>query len=138
MTETDGTEAGWYSDAAATFGDRLAAARETKGLSQPALAARLGVEDELLRQWEDDLAEPRANALQSMASMLDVSMAWLMTGAGEGLAPPEDAEAQMPQPLLSDLIADIRLLRAEMLRASEKMAQLEKRMRRYLSEGPAE
>ncbi|MEZ5913851.1 MAG: helix-turn-helix transcriptional regulator, partial [Paracoccaceae bacterium] len=33
----------WYSEEAATFGDRLAAAREAAGLSQAELAQRLGV-----------------------------------------------------------------------------------------------
>ena len=33
----------WYGEASATFGDRLAGAREAAGLSQEALAAKLGV-----------------------------------------------------------------------------------------------
>jgi len=41
MTEMHADE--WFSEEAATFGDRLAAAREDAGLSQKALAERLGV-----------------------------------------------------------------------------------------------
>ena len=42
MTAIDATD-DWYAEDAATFGDRLAAARETAGLSQAELAERLGV-----------------------------------------------------------------------------------------------
>lgn len=80
--------AGYYAEPAATFGDRLAAAREAAGLSQGDLAERLGVRVKTLRGWENDLAEPRANRLQVLAGLLDVSMVWLLTGEGEGVPPP--------------------------------------------------
>ncbi len=41
----------WFSNEAATFGDRLSAARETAGLSQEELAARLGVRMTTLQAW---------------------------------------------------------------------------------------
>jgi len=74
----------WYSEDAATFGDRLAAAREAAGLSQKAMAERLGVKMGTYRNWEDDASEPRANRLTLLAGMLGVSMRWLMTGEGQG------------------------------------------------------
>ena len=40
---TDVAETNWYSDDAATFGDRIAAAREAQSLTQKSLAKKLGV-----------------------------------------------------------------------------------------------
>ena len=57
----------WFGAETATFGDRLAGAREAAGLSQEELATRLGVRLETLEAWEDDLADPRANRLQMLA-----------------------------------------------------------------------
>ena len=81
----------WYSDDAATFGDRLAAAREAKGMNQKAFARRLGVAPETVEGWENDMREPRANKLQMMSGILDVSMSWLLTGEGRGVDPEVDA-----------------------------------------------
>ena len=69
----------WYSDDAATFGDRLAAARENAGLSQKGLAEKLGVSHKIVRAWEDDMKEPRANRLQMLSGMLNVSLTWLLS-----------------------------------------------------------
>ena len=44
----------WFSDDAATFGDRLTAARESAGLGQEELARRIGVKPSTLRSWEED------------------------------------------------------------------------------------
>ena len=79
MTDDD-----YYSDDAATFGDRLAAAREALGLSQAQLASRSGVRLSTIQNWEGDRSEPRANKLQMIAGILNVSMIWLLTGQGEG------------------------------------------------------
>ena len=70
-------EIDWYGPDAATFGDRVAAAREQTGMSQAALAKRLGVRLSTLRGWEDDLSEPRANRLSMLAGLLNVSICLL-------------------------------------------------------------
>lgn len=70
MTETTD----WYGPDVATFGDRVAAARENAQMTQAALAKRLGVKHATLRAWEDDLSEPRANRLSMLAGILGVSM----------------------------------------------------------------
>ena len=72
----------WYSQDAATFGDRVAAARDQTGLTQKDLARRLGIRTSTVRNWEDDLSEPRANRLSMMAGLLNVSMMWLINGKG--------------------------------------------------------
>ena len=73
MSDTS-QNSGYYSDDAATFGDRVAAAREAIGLGQSDLARRLGIKEKTLRGWEEDTAEPRANKLQMVAGILNVSM----------------------------------------------------------------
>ncbi|WP_372439873.1 helix-turn-helix domain-containing protein [Sulfitobacter mediterraneus] len=79
----------WYGPETATFGDRLAAAREMSELTQDQLARRLGVKVGTLRNWENDVAEPRANRLQMLAGLLNVSISWLLLGESEGLPEPE-------------------------------------------------
>jgi transcriptional regulator with XRE-family HTH domain len=119
----------WFSDEKATFGDRLAGAREAAGLSQEALARRLGVKEKTIRAWEEDLSEPRANRLQMLAGLLNVSLMWLLTGKGEGVAAPEDA-APVPEDL-DALLTDLRLMRAETGRMAERMGLMEKRLKRW-------
>ena len=117
----------WYSPKTATFGDRVAAAREAAGMSQKQLAKRLGVRLTTLRSWEDDLSEPRANRLSIMAGLLNVSMMWLINGEGEGLAGPLDAPV-----MTRNILTELRDLRADMLARAEQVARLEKRLRATL------
>ena len=84
-------EIDWYGPEAATFGDRVAAAREQTGMTQAMLAKRLGVRLATLRGWEEDLSEPRANRLSMLAGLLNVSMMWLINGEGEGVDAPKQA-----------------------------------------------
>ena len=86
-------EGGYFSDDAATLGDRIAAARLEAALTQGGLAARLGVGEEVIASWENDRAEPRANRLAMLAGMLNVSVRWLLTGVGDGVTPPDAAAA---------------------------------------------
>ncbi|MEL6620540.1 MAG: helix-turn-helix domain-containing protein [Pseudomonadota bacterium] len=124
----------WYSDAAATFGDRVAGAREQAGMTQKQLAKRLGVRLATLKSWEEDLSEPRANRLSMMAGLLNVSMMWLMTGEGEGVDAPVE-----PAPMtadMRDLLTEVRDLRADLLARAEQVGRLEKRLRAALVELP--
>jgi len=116
----------WYSEEMATFGDRLAAAREGARLNQKDLAQRVGIKTSTLRNWEEDLSEPRANRLSTLAGILGVSLSWLLTGEGEGVAAPEEEEPIAPD--MSDLLVDLRAVRAQMAQAAERPARLEKRL----------
>ncbi len=116
---------GWYSDETATFGDRLAGAREALGLSDEALAKRLGVKLKTVRAWEQDLSEPRANKLQMLSGLLNVSLAWLLTGDGEGLADPEESGASGEA---ADLLLELRQIKSELAAATNRMGVLEKRL----------
>lgn len=116
----------WYGPDAATFGDRLAAARENAGMTKAQLARRLGVKPSTLRGWEQDISEPRANRLSMMAGLMGVSIMWLLTGEGDGLdlsdttGIDDDAEA---------VLREMRELRAVLVHSSERLGRLEKRLR---------
>lgn len=123
-------ETDWYGADAATFGDRLAGAREAAGMTQAQLARRLGVKKATIAAWENDLSEPRANRLSMMAGMINVSIMWLLTGEGEGMgAPVEEGEGG---PELADAVAELRAIRGEMRASAERAARLEKRLRLML------
>ena len=116
---------GWYSAETATLGDRLTGAREAAGLSQKALATRLGVKTSTIAAWEDDMAEPRANRLQMVAGLLGVSLMWLLNGEGEGVEDPGETVQTGGDPAA---IAEVRQIRAEMSGLIGKLKRLEQRL----------
>lgn len=132
--DTSETSEDWYSDETATFGDRVAAAREALAMSEEDLAKRLGIKTATLKRWENDLAEPRANKLQMLSGVLNVSLRWLLTGEGEELDAPTEAKLS---PEISELFREFRGLRAEMQRSVERMGILEKRLRAAMREADA-
>ena len=87
------SENNYYANDSATFGDRIYAARVAVGLSQSALAIRLGVQLKTVKKWEEDITEPRANKLQMISGLLNISITWLLIGEGIG---PQDPESTMP------------------------------------------
>jgi transcriptional regulator with XRE-family HTH domain len=120
----------WYGPDAATFGDRVAAARERAGMTHGVLAKRLGVRPATLRAWEDDVSEPRANRLSMLAGMLNVSMMWLINGEGEGIDAP--SETMQIDGDIQGILTEMRMLRTEMLSNVETMGRLEKRLRKMM------
>lgn len=124
------TQTDWYGPDAATFGDRVAAARELSGMSQGLLAKRLGVRLATLKAWEEDRSEPRANRLSMLAGLLNVSMMWLINGEGEGIEGPVEAD-QSDQDMQS-ILSQMRMLRGEMQAHAEAIGRLEKRLRQIL------
>lgn len=122
----------WYGPETATFGDRVAAAREMADMTQQELARRLGVKLSTLRSWENDLSEPRANRLSIMAGLLNVSMMWLINGQGEGLDAPLE-EAALPA-TAHDILNELRDLRADMISRVEQLGRLEKKLRMALKD----
>ncbi|MTI03817.1 MULTISPECIES: helix-turn-helix transcriptional regulator [Alphaproteobacteria] len=123
----------WFGPDAATFGDRLAGAREAAGMTQADLARRIGVKKTTIAAWENDLSEPRANRLSMMAGMVNVSIMWLLTGEGEGMdAPGEPDQGNLE---LSGIVAELRAIRGEMRASAERAARLEKKVRLMLEQG---
>jgi transcriptional regulator with XRE-family HTH domain len=126
----------YFHDESATFGDRMAAARERLGLSQAQLARRLGVKLQTVQGWEGDRAEPRANRLQMLAGLLDVSMVWLMTGRGAGLPAGADAPPEpTPGATLAALAAELRETRLAQAQIAERLARIEKRLQALAARG---
>ncbi len=118
-----------YSEAAATFGDRMTLAREAQGMNQEDLARRLGIRLQTLRNWEDDRSEPRANRLQMLAGVLGVSMVWLLTGEGEGGPSVRSRDETSISGELAALLNEIRDLRIANTKANNRLAKLERRLR---------
>ena len=122
----------WFSDETATIGDRIAGAREASGLSQSEMARKLGVKVKTVRGWENDLTEPRANQLQMLSGLLNVSLMWLLNGEGQGVDAPVDE-----QPITKDvheLLLELREIRGDMDAAAERLARTEKRLRTVLTQ----
>ncbi|WP_322865416.1 multiprotein-bridging factor 1 family protein [Aquicoccus sp. G2-2] len=123
---------GWFDPKSATFGDRVTGAREAAEMTQKELAKRLGVKLATLRGWEDDLFEPRANKLQMLAGLLNVSLTWLLDGVGHGVDAPGE------EPLVSDdmqaVLGELRALKERANRTANRLGTLEKRLRRIVEE----
>ncbi len=123
----------WYSAENATFGDRIEAARSAAQMTQGQLSKRLGIKLATLRSWEQDLSEPRANKLQMLAGLLNVSLTWLLTGEGEGVPAPDELAAQ-PDAGAKAALREIREIRTDMTGMAERLGLLEKRLRNALKE----
>ena len=134
-SEDEADNQNWYGPDQATFGDRLAAAREQASMTQEVLAKRLGVRNKTIRAWEDDMSEPRANRLSMLAGLLNVSIMWLINGEGEGLDGPVETDT-MPEDM-QDLLIELRAVKSEMTKSAERLGRLEKKLRRSLMETAA-
>lgn len=124
---------GYFSEEVATFGDRVAAARRVAGLPQEALSQKLGIKLKTLRAWEDDMSEPRANKLQMLAGVLNVSIIWLLTGKGDGIriSNPDIMSLSSEQ---AEIVAEMQAVADEVQRLSERIARLQQRLNSsYLS-----
>ncbi|RVT85685.1 helix-turn-helix domain-containing protein [Rhodobacteraceae bacterium CCMM004] len=125
------TDDDWYSNDTATFGDRLADARQAVGMSQEDLARRLGIKLKTLTAWENDLSEPRANRLNMLAGLLNVSFRWLLTGEGEGLQGPFEAPKATPE--VHEILTELRHLQGQLVQTADRVGHLEKRLKLALA-----
>jgi transcriptional regulator with XRE-family HTH domain len=76
-----------------SIGHRLREAREARGLTQVDVAARTGIRQATISKFEKgQIGEPGAQKIAALAQALDVSMEWIITGAGEG---PRRADAEL-------------------------------------------
>ena len=123
-----------YSDEVSPFGDRIAVARTARNMTQSQLARRMGIKAQTLVNWENDRSEPRANQLQMLAGLLNVSIIWLMSGEGD--APVCEPETDAPGPQRIDaLVQEIRDIRASQSALATRLGRLEKRLRALGDEG---
>ncbi|WP_417454603.1 helix-turn-helix domain-containing protein [Kiloniella sp.] len=99
-----------------TMGERIEAARKSKGLSASQLARRVGVKVSTMNNWESDRSEPRANKLVALAGVLSVNMIWLLEGSDDNTSLPPNVEVVET----ADLQSKINRLQA----MHERMVQL--------------
>ncbi len=129
------SENNYYANDNATFGDRIYAARVAVGLSQSALAIRLGVQLKTVKKWEEDITEPRANKLQMISGLLNISITWLLIGEGIG---PQDPESVMPISAdLNEILVELRHTKSELLRLTKNLDVIDKKLRK-LGNKPSE
>ncbi len=125
MENESDTNFDWYGPDAATFGDRVLGAREKAGMTQAQLSRRLGIKLATLQAWEEDRSEPRANKLQMLTGMLNVSLPWLLSGEGIG---PESRHALLSDDIQTILI-EMRAIKTDMNRTADRLSKLEKKLR---------
>lgn len=123
---TNDLDEGWFDPAASTFGDRVTGAREAAGMSQKQVSKRLGIKLATLQGWENDLSEPRANKLQMLAGLLNVSLTWLLEGVGDGIASPDSQEPLGED--IRDILAELRELKARANKTANRLGALEKKL----------
>jgi transcriptional regulator with XRE-family HTH domain len=63
-----------------TIGSRIEIAREQLGLTPDQVALRAGVKSKTLENWLKGRTEPRADKLMRLTGVLQVPLAWLLTG----------------------------------------------------------
>ena len=67
----------------ATIGSRIARLRKEKGMTQEALAEKLGVSSQAVSKWENDLACPDVSLLTTLADVLGVTTDELLSGKND-------------------------------------------------------
>jgi transcriptional regulator with XRE-family HTH domain len=128
VTPTDLQQDSYFDDAVATFGDRLEAAREAKGLTVEGLAAKLGVKAKTIEKWENDVDAPRANRIQMLAGLLNVSIVWLISGESNGSRGVEDS---FDRPTgVNDALGELSQLKSTLSSALTRLESLEERLKK--------
>lgn len=128
MSTTSLEQDDYFSETVATFGDRLEAAREAKGLTIEGLAEKLGVDAGTVETWENDADAPRANRVQMLAGLLNVSIVWLISGESNGTS--RVAETFERPTAINDALGEISQLKVTLSGALDKLEQLESRLQR--------
>ena len=116
----------WFGPDAATFGDRVVGARENSNMTQGQLSRRLGIKLATLQAWEEDRSEPRANKLQMLSGMLNVSLPWLLSGQGIG---PDEPTQEPVQNDISVILLEMRSIKTQMNQTADRLSRLEKQLR---------
>ncbi|MBL4873260.1 MAG: helix-turn-helix transcriptional regulator [Rhodobacteraceae bacterium] len=126
MPTTNLEKSDHFNETVATFGDRLEAAREAKGLTVVGLAEKIGVDERKVEAWENNVDAPRANRIHLLAGLLNVSIAWLISGEGNGTSKVTDTYERPT--VVNDALGEISQLKATLSGALDKLEKLEKRL----------
>ncbi|WP_417418685.1 helix-turn-helix domain-containing protein [Hoeflea sp.] len=105
-----------------TLGGRITRARDLASLTLEDAASHIGVTDETLAEWESDRSEPRANKIMTLAGVLGVSPAWLISGAGDAPQAPGMSIA------VDEMSGEINRLRELALQITASVEILESRL----------
>ena len=124
--EVNNEDFDWFGPDAATFGDRVVGARENSNMTQGQLSRRLGIKLATLQAWEEDRSEPRANKLQMLSGMLNVSLPWLLSGQGIG---PDEPIQEPVQNDISIILLEMRSIKTQMNQTADRLSRLEKQLR---------
>ena len=124
--EVNNEDFDWFGSDAATFGDRVVGARENSNMTQGQLSRRLGIKLATLQAWEEDRSEPRANKLQMLSGMLNVSLPWLLSGQGIG---PDEPIQEPVQNDISIILLEMRSIKTQMNQTADRLSRLEKQLR---------
>lgn len=93
------------------LGNQIYTYRTANGLSQGALAEKLGVSRQAVSKWENDSAVPELEKLQAASQLFGVSLDELVTGeAGPSAAAPRPAASGLTVPLPVNRLAGLLLL----------------------------
>lgn len=84
--------------------DRIRMTRESRGLTQSALAARLGVARSQITLWETGGRNPSPTSVTQLALALGIDVEWLATG--QGLPKPPLAMIGGVDPQLFELVVE--------------------------------
>ena len=63
-----------------TFGSGISALRKEKGMTQSALAEKMGVTDKAVSKWERDLSFPDVGSLPKLAQIFELTVDELLQG----------------------------------------------------------
>ncbi len=74
-----------------TIGNRIKERRKELGLTQKALARKVGVSHVTISQWESDTNQPKGRYLADLSNQLKKDMAWIMGIAGSDVSNVEAA-----------------------------------------------
>lgn len=79
-----------------TLGQRLAALRKGKNLTQQQLGEQLNVSAQAISKWENDQAEPDVSTIIKLSEIYEISVSELLKGESD--APPVTvAEGEQPE-----------------------------------------
>ena len=123
VSSTSTDQANTFEETTNTFGKRLLAARNAKGLTVLALSENLGVDRSAIEAWENDEREPRSNRIQMLAGLLHVSIIWLITGDSNGT---DNVEQNHIRPEgINDALREISQLKKTLSVTLERLDNLE-------------
>lgn len=92
-----------------TIGNRISRLRKAKGMSQEALAEKIGVSSQAVSKWENDQSCPDISLLPQLAKLLDVTVDELLTGMSNEVRMVPKTERKS----LDELTLRVRVLSAE-------------------------